>query len=237
MNKSEKKSLVYSYKFRFKDKSEKVFSVEIDPESLIIIRKTNEIFPEWTSLENFQCDFCPIDKTSNTHCPVALNLIDIIKFFSDTASYEEVELEVTTTERIYKKQTSVQIGVGGILGLLMPTSGCPILGKLKPLARFHLPFSTLQETEFRVYSMYLLAQYVKTRNGQEADWEMKGLKKLYEDIQKINVNIAQKIADLESKDASINAVVVLNNFADIITFNLDEDDLSDIDALFKNYIE
>jgi hypothetical protein len=237
VGKSEKNFLVYSYKFKFKNNNEKVFQVEIDPDTLTIIRKAEIIYPEWTDLKNFQCKHCPIDRVENSHCPVALNLIEIIKFFSDTPSYEEVELEVTTPERTYRKNTSVQVGVGGILGLIMPTSGCPTLGKLKPLARFHLPFASIQETEFRVYSMYLLAQYMKMKKGQNPDWEMKELKKIYEDIQKLNVNIAQKIADLESKDASINAVVVLNNFADTITFNLDEDDISDIDTLFKNYTD
>jgi hypothetical protein len=237
VSKSEKKLLVYSYRFKFKDNKEETFQVTLDPETLTVIKNDSEPFPDWASFDNFQCDICPIENKSNGFCPVAINLIDIIKFFSNIHSYEEIELEVTTPERTYSKETTVQVGVGGILGILMPSSGCPTFGKLKPLVRFHLPFASLQETEFRVYSMYLLAQYVRMKKGQSADWDMKGLKQVYEDIQKLNVNIAQKIADLEAQDASINAVVVLNNFADTISFSLDEDDLSNIETLFNDYFD
>ena len=237
MSSSEKNLLIYTYKFKFKDKSDKTFQVVIDPDTLTVIRKNEDTYPEWASLKNFKCGLCQMETNSDGYCPIATNLIEIIKFFSDIRSYEEVELEVTTPERTYSKITTVQVGVGGILGILMPASGCPTFGKLKPLLRFHLPFASLQETEFRVYSMYLLAQYLRMKKGQSADWDMKGLKKVYEDIQKLNVNIAQKIADLEAQDASINAVVVLNNFADTITFSLDEGDLSNIESLFKDYFD
>lgn len=226
--------LLYSYKFKFKDGKEKVFKILIDPETLTVVRRSGGPLPEWAAMDNFKCELCPIDRGKTHYCPVAVNLIDIIKFFSDIPSYEEVVLEVTTNERTYVKNTSVQVGVGGILGILMPSSGCPTLGKLKPLVRFHLPFASIQETEFRVYSMYLLAQYLKMRKGKTPDWQMKDLKKVYEDIEKLNLNIAQKIADLEAMDTSINAVVVLNNFANTITFSLDEDDLSSIENLFTD---
>lgn len=228
--------LRYSYKFKFKNQIEKTFEVFLNPTTLDVVRDKCEDTLDWTRLENFQCGNCDIDREKHECCPVAVSLKDIISFFSDIPSYEEIELEVTTPERTYSKHTSVQVGVGGILGILMPTSGCPTLGKLKPLVRFHLPFASIQETEFRVFSMYLLAQYFKMKKGLEPDWDMKHLKKMYEDIQKLNVNIARKIADLEAKDASINAVVVLNNFADSIQFSLDDDDLSNIEFLFKNFI-
>lgn len=236
MTVNQKDLLKYSYKFAFKDKSEKTFEVFLNPRTLDVVREGCDNSPEWTKLENFQCNSCQIDKEKYECCPVAVSLKDIITFFSNIPSYEEIVLEVTTPERTYVKDTSVQVGVGGIIGILMPTSGCPTLGKLKPLVRFHLPFASIQETEFRVFSMYLLAQYFKMKKGKEPDWEMKNLKEMYEDIQKLNVNIARKIADLEAKDASINAVVVLNNFADSIQFSLDDDDLSDIEFLFKNLI-
>lgn len=235
MPRTSKEPLVYSYKFNFENNQEKTFKIKIDPETLTIIRDNKVDCPEWALSENIDCPNCELKNT--VYCPLALNLIDIIKFFSDTKSYENIELEVTTPERTYKKHTSVQVGVGGILGIIMPSSGCPTLGKLKPLVRFHLPFASLQETEFRVYSMYLLAQYIRMKKGQTPDWNMDRLKKVYEDIQKLNVNIARKIANLEKQDTSINAVVVLNNFADTISFGLDEEEFGDIEKLFKDYLD
>lgn len=229
--------LTISYTFYFKEGTQQTYKINLESNTLTILRKIDEALPEWTLLENFSCPHCPLDKTQFKYCPIAVNLKEIITFFSDTPSYEEVRVVVDTEERRYEKMTSVQVGVGGILGILMPTSGCPILGKLKPLVRFHLPFATIQETEYRVFSMFLLAQYLKMRKGEEPDWNLNSLKNLYEDLQKLNTNIARKIADLEKQDASINAVVVLNNFADSVTFCLDEDDVSDFEFLFKEFME
>lgn len=235
--KTTEKILTYTYKFVFNNGEVRTYEVNLDPISLELINGKKPAHPEWPKLENFKCPHCPLNLDEHIYCPVALNLDEIIAFFSDTASYEEVEIIVSSSEREYRKKTSVQVGVGGLIGVIMPTSGCPIMGKLKPLVRYHLPFASIEETEFRVFSMYLLAQYLKMRKGDDPDWSMTGLKQIYEDIQKLNVNVAKKIADLEARDASINAVVVLNNFADSVSFCLDEDDLSDFEFLFKEFVK
>jgi len=227
--------LKYVYKFVFTDKTEKVFEIKIDPETLNIIRDEKK-YPEWTRFENFSCEHCPIKKLPEDYCPVAMNLSDIIEFFTNTPSYEQAKIYVLSNERQYAKKTSLQVGVSGIIGILMATSGCPHLDKMKPMVRFHLPFASLEETEFRVISMYLLAQYFRAKNNQQPDWELKGLTKAYEDIQKVNQNVAAKIADLEKRDTSINAVVVLNNFADFVTFTIDEKDFGHLEKIFKPFL-
>ncbi len=225
------------YKFVFNDKLEKLFKIRIDSETLNLIRESNDVYPEWTKLSMFGCSHCPLDKKQNEYCPIAVSLKDIIDFFTNMPSYEKAKIFVLHNERQYFKQVSVQVGVSSIIGIIMATSGCPILAKMKPLVKFHLPFSSLEETEFRVLSMYLLAQYFRARKGLTADWEMKGVQKIYEKIQAVNQNIAKKIANLEKKDTSINAVVVLNNFADFVTFSLYEMDLDHLEKLFENYFE
>ena len=144
---------------------------------------------------------------------------------------------IETNQRTYSKDCNVQTGVSGLMGVIMPASGCPVLGKLKPLARFHLPFSSLEETEFRVFSMYLLAQFIRMKEGKDSDWQLKGLQKIYDDIHQVNQYIAEKIRDLENKDASINAVVILNNFADSVSMSIEEEDLWKIEPLFRDYLE
>lgn len=233
---NEKDILKYVYKFVFTDGTEKTFEIKLDSESLNIIRAEKE-YPDWTKFENFSCEHCPLNKSPQSHCPVAMNLSDIIEFFTNTPSYEESKIYVLSTERQYAKKTSVQVGVSSIIGILMATSGCPHLEKMKPMVRFHLPFASLEETEFRVMSMYLLAQYFRSKNNQTPDWELKGLMKIYEDIQKVNQNVAAKIADLEKRDTSINAVVVLNNFADFVTFTIDEKDFGHLEKMFRSFLD
>jgi len=157
-------------------------------------------------------------------------------FFNDVPSYEKTKVTVNAKERQYVKNVDIQTGVSSLMGIIMPTSGCPILAKLKPMVKFHLPFSNIEETEFKVFSMYLLAQYFKMKNGKEPDWEMKNLNEIYNDILTLNQNVAEKISKIEAMDAGINAVVILNNFADSVTFGLDTQDLSHLEGFFKELI-
>lgn len=233
---AEKEILNYNYTFRLKNGLEKSFQVAVDKTSLSIIYKNNGTFPQWTKLEDFKCSHCTLDPKTHEYCPLAINLVDIIQTFQDYNSFDEAEIVVETDNRNYSKTTSVQAGVSSMLGIRMVTSGCPIMGKLKPLIPTHLPFASLEETEMRVLSAYLLAQYVKWKKGGEPDWEMNNLINIYEDIRILNHNVSKKIADLEKRDVSINSLVVLNNFADYVSFTLDEKMLEDFELIFKEFM-
>jgi len=233
---AEKDILKYSYTFKLKSGLEKTFVVSVDKSSLSIIYKNNGSFPEWTKLQNFKCSHCELDPKIHEYCPLAINLVDIIQTFQEYNSFDEAEITVETENRNYSKTTSIQSGVSSMLGIRMVTSGCPVMGKLKPLIPTHLPFASLEETEMRVLSSYLLAQYVKWKRGGEADWEMTNLINIYEDIRILNHNVSKKIADLEKKDVSINSLIVLNIFADYVTFTLDEKMLDDFETQFKEFM-
>jgi hypothetical protein len=76
------------------------------------------------------------------------------------------------------------------MGLIMATSGCPSLSYLKPMARFHLPLATAEETVYIATSMYLLAQYFLQKEGHKADLNLEGLLEIYHNIELINQAIA-----------------------------------------------
>ena len=114
---------------------------------------------EWTHLTFHQCPGCPLEATQHRHCPAAVDVQAIATVFSDIISYEHTRVEVTTPERTFLKQCDVQTGLRALMGLVMATSGCPVLAKLKGLAHYHLPFATVEETTFRTVSLYLLRQY------------------------------------------------------------------------------
>lgn len=227
------KTFSIKYRFCFADGKEKSFELVIDSSTLTLVGDFDVEYPEWTKASNLGCGHCA---TGHTHCRLARTIGYFIKQFDNIPSYENVKVYVETENRTYFKDTSVQAGVGGIFGILMSTSGCPVLGKLKPMVRYHLPFADIEETEYRVFSMYMLAQYFKMKRGTAPDLEMDHLKATYEEIGKINRRLAKAIADLEKTDTSINAVVALNNFADSVTYSL-EDKLEDIEKLFNNWME
>ena len=229
--------ITYIYQFNFEDGSQKDFKVVIDANTLLIKRDNNLLMPEWTELKNFKCPHCPLNEKETAHCPVAVNLVAVIEEFYGCASYDMVDIKITTEARQYYKKDSLQVGVSSFIGILMVTSGCPIMGKLKPMVKFHLPFASLEETEYRVLSMYMLAQYFLWKRGNKPDWEFQNLTHIYEDIRILNQNVCKRIADLEQKDTSINSVVVLNNFADYVSFNIDQKMMDEVEMLFNDYFK
>ena len=174
--------LNFTYKFFFENGKEKEFNIRLNSTTLDLIKDKEEKYPEWTKLNNFKCSHCPLNSCTDEYCPVAVNLVDIILEFNNKPSYEKVRIEVSTNERGYFKHTDIQSGVSSLIGILMPTSGCPIMSKLKPLVRFHLPFASLEETEFKVFSMFLIAQYMRKTVGKEPDWELTELQEIYDNI-------------------------------------------------------
>ncbi len=226
----------YEFSFLFKDGKEKRIKVRIDEKTLNIIRPEIKVPPKWTEISSFKCPNCPIDKEKFKYCPLTVSLNDVISDFKEFHSYDEVEVTIMTQTRTYYKKTSLQNALGSLLGIVMVANDCPTMGKLKPMMRYHLPFASLEETDYRVLSMYLLAQYVIAKNGGEPDWEMNNLKDLYEEIKVLNQNVCQHLREVESKDAIVNAVVTLNSFAEHVTFLLGKNMLQRLEILFKDYL-
>lgn len=235
MNTENLEIIEFTYIFSFENGRSANFKIQIEPKTLTIINSIKKTPPAWTTMQEFQCPNCPLDPAEYKYCPVAVNLRDIIVFFSDIPSYYNSEVKVLSKERTYIKETMVQDGVGSMLGVILPVSGCPVLGKLKPLVSTHLPFANIEETEIRVFTGYLFAQYLKYLDGNEPDWNLTGLKSIYDNIRTVNQNIARKIADLEAHDTSINAVVVLNNFAETVAFSIDEKEMTSYRKIFEGW--
>jgi hypothetical protein len=124
-----------------------------------------------------------------------------------------------------------------LIGIYMVTGGCPIMEKLKPMVRFHLPFATIEETKYRAISMYLLAQYFLYQRDSQPDWDLKKLAETYENIRIVNESFCKRLRTIEGKDANLNAVVVLDIFADSVNFSIDSRMVDDLDYLFKGYLK
>ena len=163
--------------------------------------------------------------------------MDVIDFFKNAISYEEVDVEISTEARTYKKHVALQHALSSLIGVFMVTSGCPVMDKLRPLVRTHLPFATLQETTYRAISMYLMAQYYLNKRGQKADWELKNLSKIYEDVQTVNRSFFKRLSDLGIQDAGLNALIHLDGYAQFTNLLLLEPGLDDMESLFRVYLD
>ncbi len=144
-----------------------------------------------------------------------------------------MRISVTTQERTYVKEAPAQRGLASILGLIMATSGCPVMNFLKPMARFHLPFSTSEETIIRSTSMYLLSQYFVAKKGGKPDISLDKLNRAYADIQQVNLGICNRIATVVKKgEATSNAVIILDTFSQLLNMEI-EDKLDSLQSLFE----
>jgi hypothetical protein len=234
--KPKNKEIAFRFSFSLEGGAEKEITVRLDAETLNLVSREKGPFPEWAELEFFKCPNCPVDRDQVRHCPAASCLAGPIGYFKDHHSYEKADVLIEAAERTYTKRTTLHDGLSSLIGIYMVTSGCPVLDKLKPMVRFHLPFATDEETKFRVRSMYLLAQHFIHRRGGEYDWEMKRLKEMYEDIRVVNKSFRERLSKISPEDANVSALVKLDCFAWSVVTALSGDKTDDIERLFAAYL-
>ncbi len=203
--------IVYSY--RFSNDATKTFDLLLDKGTLALITERREDTPAWAKLDFHQCPNCPLSKSIHPCCPIAANLSGIAETFKDRSSFEPVDVSVFVEERTYVKATTVQHGLSPLLGIIMTTSGCPIMEPLKPMVRYHLPFASLEETVFRMVSMYLVGQFLRNHEGKTAEWNVGGLARIYGEVEKVNKGFGKRMHAAAQNDANVNALVNLDIFA------------------------
>ncbi len=206
------------YTFVFDDESEELFNIQLNAQTLEICNSPSENLPTWTELTFYQCPHCPLTAEETPHCPVARALYDVTNRFSNVISYDKVFLKVTTSRCTISQHTTVQKALSSLLGLLIASSGCPHTTFFKPMARLHLPLATEENTLFRATGMYLIAQYIREMKGEETDLQLRGLRKIYDNIHILNIEIAKRLRKGTRMDSSLNAVVLLDLFTIALPF-------------------
>jgi hypothetical protein len=209
------------------------FKVTIDSKSLQTIHSFSKQPPSWTALEFFQCPNCPLKE--DTHCPAALNMVELVERFDRLLSFHRTMVCVKTAERMIRCDTSVQRGMCSLMGLMMASSGCPLTAFFKPMARFHLPFASTEETIWRATSTYLLAQYFRQQAGNEADISFQGLSSLYHQIQIVNSAFSKRMRAACHLDSMINAIALLDMLAKSMPYAIEES-LEQIRDFFAPYL-
>lgn len=227
--------LTIEYQFRMRDGKEDLISLCLDPVSLELIDANLPPAPPWTALTFKQCPNCPLSEADHPFCPLARHLVNLVNRFECLISYDWLHVEVKTVERFISQETTAQRALSSLMGLIFPTSGCPRTAFFKPMARFHLPFSSEDETIYRATSMYLLAQYFRQKNGQTADIALTGLNDIYAQMQEVNRAIASRLRSASSTDASVNALIILDMFAKTLPCVI-RDSVEELRHLFVPYL-
>lgn len=210
----------FEYTFKFEDGTERSFQLALEEGSgLIQLPDSGTAPPAWTALDHCRCPHCPYDSATTPHCPVAKNIARAADAFKDEKSFRKTTVFVKSQERFYGSHTDLQIGLQSLFGLIMATSDCPHMEFLRSLARFHLPFSTLEETKARVLGNYLVQQFELQQKGLPADFEAKDLARIFANLNTLNQHVIQRIRSVSKGDADKNALVLLDSFAFLLAKN------------------
>jgi hypothetical protein len=221
----------FSYRFEFESKTT-FFDFSVDAQSLELIVDEDLERPEWTSLDHNKCKDCPLNSKEVSHCPMALATLKPIHLFNEHFSTEQVKVEVQTPERNYFNRCDLQTGLSALLGLLMATSGCPFFDFLKPLARFHSPFSSLEETHYRILSLFLMREHFAPGKKQSKASLKEHMFEPYEKLSSINYDFLKRMRGVIQKDSALNAVVMLDSLSQVVLMSL-ESGIDDLEYLFK----
>jgi hypothetical protein len=217
--------------YRFIMKNGTTHSFEVDRSKIFGLAEDSAPHASWALLSFKRCKNCSLPTDLLMHCPAAVAIEQIADRFQAIRSFEEVRMEVETTERTCIKECDVQTGLRSLLGLVLATSGCPILSQFKGLAAFHLPFSSIEETLFRTVGAHLLKQYFIYKQGGKPDWELRGLDAFYQDLHIVNTSLNDRLTSACTHDANLNAIVSLNYLSLGVTYSIEEN-LSELKDLF-----
>jgi hypothetical protein len=225
-----------SYRFTLPGSVSERFDLKLNPTTLELIDNIPGALPSWAELGFHQCPKCPISPDERSHCPAAANLVNLASGFARVLSHEWISSEVTTAERTYVQEVPAQRGISSLMGLIMATSGCPLTTFFRPMARFHVPWASQAETTYRATSMYLLAQYIRKRDGKSANLELDGLSGIYEGVRAVNRAFIERLRAATEEDSAINAIVVLDTQALSIPWSIDSA-LEELRPGFEPYLE
>ncbi len=212
---------VVRYIFQLEDR-EVSFEVETRPRELEELSDEGE-HPDWARLEFKQCACCPLKASDCKYCPVATRINEVMEAFADSNSIEQVQVTVEVPERSYFRDCDLQVGINSLMGLLMATSGCPVLKDLGSMASFHIPFCTTRETLLRAVGSYLTKQYFKELSEETPDWGMVRLKELYGVLGGLNQDFCKRVQASVCSDAVSNAVIMFFATSVVVESSLDHE--------------
>jgi hypothetical protein len=225
------------YEFLFDGGRAEQIDLEFNPHDMRLVPPAVQQPLPWTALTFHQCEGCPLSSTMHAVCPVARNLSPVVPLFKDDFSYAPVRTRVIVGDRIIEKKGALENGVSSLMGLIMATSGCPVLDFFRPMAFTHLPFANENETIMRAVSMYLMAQSIRAAQGKKPVWNIRKLADIYAKVSRINQAFSERIRSIQGKDANVNAVISLDLFAQFSMFALPDNWIEKVQGYFGAYLD
>jgi hypothetical protein len=223
-----KRPLRIRYRFDLPDGSQKLLDLTFNAADFRLANAAPADPPFWTELKFSQCANCPLNAADHPHCPAALHMAPAVESLKALVSFDTVGVTVIQAERTIHAEISAQQAMSSVLGLIMATSGCPWTDRLRPMARFHLPFASEAETVYRSVCMFLLARALV---GADEAQGFAALEKLYENLHVVNRDMARRLGAATRTDPARNAIALLDSYTTLLPAAL-ESSLEELKPLF-----
>jgi hypothetical protein len=216
------------YRFELPDASQITLEFNFGAADFRLLNPPPAQPPFWTELAYNQCANCPLDAARHSHCPAALQMAYVLEPLKALVSFDTVAVTVSQAERTVYVETSAQLAMSSVLGLIMATAGCPWTDHLRPMARFHLPFASEAETVYRSVCMYLLA---RTLTDPGAPHDFAALEHLYANLHVVNRDMSRRLGAATRTDPARNAMALLDSYTTLLPAAL-EHSLGELKPLF-----
>ena len=216
------------YRFDLPDGTRKHVHLKFSAAEFRLLNATPAEPPFWTELKFSQCANCPLNPAEHKYCPAALQMAPVIDPLKDLVSFDTVGVTVLQADRKIHAETSAQQALSSVLGLIMATAGCPWTARLRPMARFHLPFANEAETLYRTVCSFLLARELIGAGGSHG---FAALKELYENLHIVNRDMARRLGAATRTDPARNAMALLDSYTALLPAAL-ESSLEELKPLF-----
>lgn len=210
-----------TYLFRLESGIEHRFDVDFDRPP------AGGDLPAWTRLEADKCPHCPLPNAPGAHCPAAADLVPLVERFSALSSIDRIDVLVVTPQYEARKRTDTQTALSALMGLILATSACPILQRMRPLAQMHMPFATATEMVYRIVSMHLLGCFLR---GEPVGLD--GLDRFFSDIDRLNHAFFGRLNRAVQRDAGINALLALHSHSMLASMSI-KPEMENIRAWFQ----
>lgn len=221
-----------SYVFNLPDGRRENITLTFADDTFLLAIPADQPHEDWVALDFHQCPHCPLSPAQSPDCPLARALSGFVHGFDQFYSYDKAVVEVITAQRTVVSHQPLQSAMASILGLVGATSGCPHLAFFRPMARFHLPFASEQETLVRAFSIFLLGEYLRAGGQGNKQIGLETLQTRYRAVADVNIAMAERIRAAFTKDVVVNAIVILDSFAQAVPWVID-DALTEIQPLFS----
>ncbi|EQC49893.1 hypothetical protein M899_2615 [Bacteriovorax sp. BSW11_IV] len=230
----------YTYKYKISFANGEVYTKDIVIDNIDGTLVESEIIPkdleEMARLDFCKCTHCPYSEKEFKYCPVFRNITQVVNDFKNHNPHEVVTASVEFNGRKVETKDELHVPLTSLVGLLMASSECEYFDFLKPMAKTHQPFSTYEETLIRVVSFYFLNRFLC---GHTLDWNIQELRKQYQDLEKVNAGILERIKAIkDGAEAEAEAVLVLDSFIKNFSweYELNLDDLKEFFQRGKGFL-